>query len=82
MKELGMSWTEIKQLPRIELNGLLKGLNNYNIYHAFDGYSEKDIPELAKNNPNVRGDYARTQEMIAKYSGKPKQVQSFRELVG
>ena len=80
MKDLGLSYTEIKESSRGELLGLLKGLNNYNILHAFDGYTDKDITEMAKNKPHVRGDYARTQSLKAKYGyGKP--PTSFKELL-
>ncbi|MAF24624.1 hypothetical protein CL634_03485 [bacterium] len=81
MKDLGISWTEIKESSRGELQGLLRGLYNYNVMHAFDGYSEKAVSDLAKNNPSVRGDYVRTQEMKARF-GMRKQHTSFKELLG
>jgi|TARA_R100000234_G_scaffold29539_1_gene17114 hypothetical protein len=80
LKEGIISYTEIKECTRAELLGLAAGLNNYNVMHAFDGYSEKDISEMAKNNPSVRGDYARTQAMKAKY-GEKKAPTNFRELL-
>ena len=51
MKELGISWIDIKNTPRVELDALLIGLNNFNILHAFDGYSSDDVNEMAKKNP-------------------------------
>ena len=46
MKELNMSWEEIKRIPRVELDGLLLGLKNYTTIHAFDGYNDKDISKI------------------------------------
>lgn len=80
MKDLGISYTEIKESSREELIALITGLSNYNILHAFDGYSDKDINEMAKNKPHVRSDYAKTQALKAKYGfGKP--PTSFKELL-
>jgi len=81
MKELGVSWTEIKNATRLELLGLVQGLSNYNVLHAFDGYSSKDIDSMAKGNPSVRGDYAKSQEMKAKY-GMLRKHTSFTDLIG
>ena len=67
MKELGMSWSEIKQTPRHELTGLLMALNNYNIIHQFDGYTSQDISELSKNKPQVKSDYNRSIGLKRKY---------------
>ena len=50
MKELGMSWSEIKSTPRHELVGLLGAMSNYNQLHQFDGYTGDDIGKLAKDN--------------------------------
>lgn len=80
LKEGIISYTEIKECTRVELLGLATGLSNYNVIHAFDGYSEKDISEMAKNNPSIRGDYAKTQALKAKY-GERKSPQSFLELM-
>ena len=46
-----MSWSEIKATPTIELQGLLKAFDNYSTYHAFDGYSSKEIDTMAKDKP-------------------------------
>ena len=86
MKELGMSLEEIKSTPRYELEGLLRALSNFNTIHAFNGQSEKDVSEAAKQNPQVRADYQRSLMMREKYDrliGKPKKkVRSFTELLG
>ena len=83
MKELGMSWSEIKQTPRHELTGLLMALNNYNIIHQFDGYTSQDISELSKNKPQVKSDYNRSIALKRKYemrAGKSEKIKSFNEL--
>jgi len=84
MKELHMSWSEIKDTPRFELVGLLGALGNHSTLHSFDGYTSENIGEMAKSNPSVRGDYNKYLEMKAKYerrTGKQKKVQSFSELM-
>lgn len=80
MKDLGLSWTEIKSSTRVELHALLIGLNNYNVMHAYDGYSSKDIDNMAKDNPSVRSDYAKTQQMKARY-GTKQAPKSFKEIL-
>ena len=60
MKELGMSWSEIKSTPRSELTGLLVAYSNYNIMHQFDGYSSEEVSKMAKDKPEVRGMYAKS----------------------
>ena len=80
MKDLGLSYTEIKESSRGELIGLLAGLSNHNTLHAFDGYSDKDIGEMAKNKPSVRSDYAKTQALKSKY-GLAQKPKSFKELL-
>tara|TARA_E500000305_G_scaffold10149_1_gene6926 strand:- start:359 stop:613 length:255 start_codon:yes stop_codon:yes gene_type:complete len=84
MKELNMSWSDIKATPMIELQGLLKAFDNYTVYHAFDGYNSKDIETMAKDKPEVRKNYAKSQGMKNKYDmllGKRKTIKSFRELL-
>ena len=70
MKELGLSWTEIKASTKRELEGLLYGLSQYTRYHQFDGYDEKDIGQMAKNKPQVRSDYYKYVELKADYDEK------------
>ena len=50
MKELGLSWNEIKNTPRVELEGLLCALAEYQQLHSLDGYDEDDINKMAKQN--------------------------------
>ena len=70
MKELGLSWTEIKSCTNQELEGLLYGLSQYNQFHQFDGYDDKDIAEMAKNKPQIRSDYYRYREVKDEYEEK------------
>ena len=84
MKELHMSWSEIKDTPRFELVGLFGALGNYCTLHSFDGYTSENIGEMAKSNPSVRSDYNRYMAMKEKYerrTGKQKKVQKFSELM-
>ena len=67
MKELGMSWREIKQTPRMELEGLLAASSEFNLLHAMDGYEPKDINDMAKHRPSIRSDYNRYMEQRRKY---------------
>ena len=53
-----MSWSEIKSTPMTELQGLVKAVDNYTVYHAFDGYNSKEINTMAKDKPEVRSQYA------------------------
>ena len=85
MKELGLSWSDIKNGSKKELEGLLYGLSQYNKYHQFDGYDEKDISEMAKNKPQVRSDYYKYVELKQGYDEKmgitkPKRQFSLGEL--
>ena len=87
MEKLGMSWGDIKSIPRNELEGLLRALNIYNTIHAFDGYSDKDIGEMSKNNPNARTDYNTSMSMKEKYqiligAQKSRKVTSLSGLLG
>jgi len=77
MKELGISWTEIKQMPAWELEGLQGALNEYNALHSMDGYTDKEISDMAKNKPEIRGQWARYKEKQAKFDdllGKKRNV--------
>jgi len=81
MKELGLSWKEIKNTPRVELEGLLCALAEYQQLHSLDGYDEDDINKMAKQKPRLRSQYAQYMTQKRKYykgveSQKPK---SFRE---
>ena len=82
MKELGLSWNEIKDTPRIELEGLLCALSEHQVLHCLDGYDDDDISKMSKQKPRIRSQYAKYMGQKAKYykgmetSNKPK---SFRE---
>jgi hypothetical protein len=83
MKELGMSWSEIKSTPRHELVGLLGAMSNYNRLHQFDGYTADEIGKLAKDKPEIRTDYAEAMKLKSQYelrSGKKKATTSFSDL--
>tara|TARA_X000001382_G_scaffold128765_2_gene119211 strand:- start:316 stop:579 length:264 start_codon:yes stop_codon:yes gene_type:complete len=67
MKELNMSWDEIKSTPRVQLDGLLLALQNYTTMHAFDGYNDKDINEMAKNKPEVTSQYSESKRVKRKF---------------
>ena len=77
MKELGLSWKEIKNTPRVELEGLLCALAEYQQLHSLDGYDEDDINKMAKQKPRLRSQYAQYMGQKRKYykgmeSHKPK----------
>jgi hypothetical protein len=87
MEKLGMSWGDIKSIPRNELEGLLRALNIYNTIHAFDGYSSKDIEQMAKDKPNIRSNYNESMAMKEKYeiligAQRVKKVQKLSDLLG
>ena len=85
MKELGMSWHEIKNTPRKELVGLLGAMSNYNLLHHFDGYTPDEIGDMAKNKPQIRSDYNKSMSLQRDYelrSGmQRKQIQSFKDIM-
>ena len=82
-----MSLEEIKSTPRYELDGLMYGLSIYDTIHAYDGYSPKDIGQMAKDKPEVRSAYNKSINMKRKYErlagqSKPeKQNQSLSDLL-
>ena len=79
-----MSWSEIKATPSVELQGLAKAFEYHTAYHAFDGYSSKDINNMAKDKPDVRTQCEKTQKVKRKFDAKikpQKQITSFRELI-
>tara|TARA_Y100000593_G_C4118824_1_gene241606 strand:+ start:346 stop:594 length:249 start_codon:yes stop_codon:yes gene_type:complete len=82
MKNLNMRWDDIKNTPRYELEALLVGVSEYNILHSFDGYSPQQVNDMAKNQPNVRQQYADYQERRRRYGlVETNKVKSFHELV-
>jgi len=77
-----MRWDDIKNTPRIELDALLMGISEYNILHSFDGYTPQQVNDMAKNQPDVRQNYAKYQERRRKYGlEETSKVKSFHELV-
>ena len=85
MKELHLSWSELKSLPRNELEGLLYGLSQYTRMHQFDGYDEGQIGDMAKDKPQIRSDYYQYRELKDKYDarlGVKKKAKSPSELSG
>jgi hypothetical protein len=85
MKDLGMSWAELKSTPRIELEGILSAYSEYNLLHAFDGYGPDDIGEMAKKKPEVRSQYASYMEAnrnLKERLGKKVQRPSIKDLIG
>ena len=70
MKELHLSWSELKSLPRNELEGLLYAYSQYTRMHQFDGYDESEIGDMAKNKPQVRSDYIRYRELKDTYDAR------------
>ena len=82
MKGIGMSWNEIKETPRHELEGLLAAYTQLENFHSMDGYDDNDISQMAKNKPAVRQSYHRYLETRAKYEsmiGK-REVKSLKDL--
>ena len=67
MKDLHMPWEEIKRTPRMELEGILAAYSEYNLLHSMDGYESKDIGDMAKHRPSIRGDWGRYMEQRRKY---------------
>ena len=67
MKDLGLSWEDIKSTSRVELEGLLLALGEYNVLHSMDGYDSEDINDMAKNKPAIRGQWARYNAARGKY---------------
>jgi len=80
MKTLNMSWEELKNTPRYELEGLMIGLSEYTILHSFDGYTSKDVSEMKKNNSQISQQYADYMARQRKYN-KSKKPKSFGELM-
>ena len=67
MKETNMTWEEIKKTPRYELEGILAACHEYSLLHSMDGYEAKDINDMAKHRPSVRGEWNRYMEQRRKY---------------
>ena len=84
MKDLGMSWSEIKNTSRTELEGILSAFAEYNKLHSFDGYSDKDISEMAKTRPEIRsqyGEYQLANRDLKEKLGKKVRVTGLKKLI-
>tara|TARA_R100000655_G_scaffold34443_1_gene67030 strand:- start:837 stop:1109 length:273 start_codon:yes stop_codon:yes gene_type:complete len=68
MKHLGMSWSEIKDTPKHVLQGLLHAYNTHETMHCMDGYTDKQVSEMAKDNPQIRKTYRIYLETKRKYN--------------
>ena len=82
MKGLGMSWETLKRTPRWELEGLLFALSEYNVLHSMDGYTDRQVGQIAKDSPEIRSQWNAYQEKKAKYEEKAgirNKPQSFEE---
>ena len=67
MKELGMSWNEIKNTSHRELQGLLGAYYEHKRFHSMDGYDDKDVQQMAQNKPQIRRQYHDYLETRRKY---------------
>ena len=77
-----MSWSEIKATPQIELNGLLTAMGEYNVLHSFDGYNDKQVRDLAKDNPDIISHYNDYKAKQRKYNKRSeRKITSFREII-
>ena len=84
MKGLGMSWQTLKRAPRWELEGLLYALSEYNVLHSMDGYSDRQVGQIAKETPEIRSQWNAYQEKKAKYderAGIRKPLVAFKDLI-
>ena len=81
-----MSWNEIKKIPRVELDGLVLALANFEKIHAFDGYNEKDITTMAKDKPEIRKQFVDSKRLKDSFEikagrMKSKKISTFTELM-
>ena len=84
IKEVGMSWKEIKETPRYELEGLLSAYHEYQALHSMDGYDEKDITDMAKNKPAIRKQWSEYLTKRRKFNvmmGLEQPQKSFKTLI-
>ena len=79
-----MSWETLKRTPRWELEGLLFALSEYSVLHSMDGYTDKHVGQLAKDQPEIRSQWNAYQEKKAKYderAGIRKPLVAFKDLI-
>jgi hypothetical protein len=84
MKELGMSWEEIKRTPRQEVAALVAASNLHESMHAYDGYTSTDISNMSKDKPEVRSQYNKYLELNDTYkrrSGQKQKSMSFGDVL-
>ena len=61
---------------------MLSAYNEYKVYHSMDGYTDQQVSEMAKENPQVRSNYTRYLETQRKYHdmiGKNKRL-TFKDI--
>jgi hypothetical protein len=84
MTEVGMSWKEIKETPRWELNGILSAYYEYKQLHSMDGYTDSHINDMAKHDPTVRAkwnEYQQTKRKYEELAGMKRKPVSFSDLM-
>tara|TARA_R110000824_G_scaffold33611_2_gene107730 strand:+ start:309 stop:608 length:300 start_codon:yes stop_codon:yes gene_type:complete len=84
MDKLRMTWSDIKQTPKNELEGLLGAYHTYHTIHAFDGYAPDEISKLAKDKPSIRSDYNRSitlKAVMEEKIGRKRNVGTFKDLI-
>tara|TARA_Y100000310_G_scaffold34314_1_gene32503 strand:- start:302 stop:592 length:291 start_codon:yes stop_codon:yes gene_type:complete len=82
MTELGMSWNEVMTTPRFILEGILMSFIEYKQLHSMDGYTDKDIGEMAKRKPEIRSTWIKYMEKKRKYyKGADQKAKSFRDVM-
>jgi hypothetical protein len=69
MEGVGMGWNEIKNTPQHELKMILAAYYEYKTLHSMDGYTDKDIQDIAKDKPEIRSQYVKYLETRRKYEG-------------
>ena len=82
--EVGMSWKEIKNTPRWELTGLLSAFYEYRDLHAMDGYTDKQVNDMAKHDSTIRGkwsDYQATRRKFEGLTGMKRKPVSFKNMM-
>tara|TARA_R100001509_G_scaffold145171_3_gene101704 strand:+ start:159 stop:461 length:303 start_codon:yes stop_codon:yes gene_type:complete len=85
MKELNMSWHDIKSCSRRELNGLIQAYSTHETMHSFDGHTAESVNQLAKQDPSIRGKYAKYLEVRARMEdriGKKRETKGFKAQLG
>ena len=51
----------------MELESILAACQEYALLHSMDGYESKDISDMAKHKPSIRGEWSRYMAQRAKY---------------